>query len=241
MRPICLGLVVFIGLSNHSLAENSLLKTTIDVDIAGRSIATPLELTGDQQGNSFIVSAQADISDLSIHAAAALQDAINRKGDCEQRWSAWDTQAAVSGDALSVVSIIRVEQWLCKKVLGTEVKTKLGRETGRVEAHVTPLIADGRPQLKLAHFRIHDLGPVAKALGVESFVRRELEKEIDKINANPKLTEAPSVFGQSGYRYHQAEVRRGPDNRSYLAASIIGPNDALALAKLIAALSELIE
>lgn len=239
MHCICFSFTIFFGLLTPGMAETSLLKTIIDVNIAGRSIGAPLELSGDRQGSDFIVSASTEISALSAHAATALQDSINRKGDCEQRWRAWDTRVGVTGNALSVASTIRIEQWICKRVFNQEIKTKLGRETVRLEAHIVPVVEDGRPQLKLTHFRIHDLGSISRALGVEAYVRRELQKEIDRINASPKLAESSSMIGEFGYRYHLTEVRSGADKRSYIVVSIIGSNDALALARLISAIAEL--
>ena len=126
---------------------------------------------------------------------------------------------------------VRVEKWVCTRLLGKDVKKRLGRETATLHAAARPVVKDGRLQLEVTSFRIDDLGAISRAFGVEGRVRRELDKVVAELNANPAFQSLPTELSSAGFAYESVEL--SSDNGPSLKATIAGPNNAFVVLKLI--------
>lgn len=183
------------------------------------------------------ITAEAELSPVLPAATSALRSAISAfPGNCEHRLSLKSTDVSVPGETLEVRIGLRYELWVCRRVLGNEIKTKILRESGTLRGWLKPRVSNGRLQLKLQQFRVDGLGEVSKWLNVEDRIRREVEAAITKLNRDPKFADLPDTLRNAGFAYKSVALSN--DGMPKLAVAIAGPGGVLTLLRIWDALRE---
>lgn len=120
---------------------------------------------------------------------------------CRERWSASNGNAEIKGGLIQLSVNIKAEKWLCERVLGKEVSTRLFRESGVIKASMQFGIVKGRIHLSLEGFKIDGLGRLARDFGVEKVARKSLQQEVSRFNVDAEKTSLPKEIEDLGYAY----------------------------------------
>jgi hypothetical protein len=224
---------------NVQAEPRELFSTSAPVTLGGQTAAVPVQIfaeTIESVEPRLRIGARAVLDDLLAKAALFLEEEIRRRDrGCRERWSAWDGSAAVRDGALHGKVTARAEKWICEKVLGSELKTRVAEETATVHVALTPSIENGVLKVELSGFRVDDLSQLLRDFGLEGYLRASVEAELRKINADPAIMDLPAPLKEIGYAY-ESVVLRTADGIATADLTIMGPNDPVALLAAVAKL-----
>ena len=234
-------LILASGCGAVAAQQLTLFERSLNIQVFGERVPVLVKMSAAQptaSDKTLSIKVQAEVSKILALAGKKLVALIaaNHKG-CKERWSAWNGAVQTGAGKLDASVTVRVEKWACKRVLGNELKTRLARETATLHASAKPIVRGGHLQLQVTAFRIDGLGAISRTFGVEARVRRELDKVITELNANPAFQSLPPELSSLGFAYESVELVSG-GGRAYLHVAIDGPNDIATVLKLVAELAK---
>ena len=151
------------------------------------------------------------------------QIARNDKG-CRERWKAWEGKADTTDSAIYLEVSAKVEKWACERILDTDVKTIIARESGTLRGMFVPVIKNGSLQLLLRDFRIDGMGPIGKAFKVEEKLENSLKEKLNELNQELAENMLPKEMTDLGFQLDNVIIQ----DRS-LSFSVTGPNRLIEL------------
>ena len=204
-------------------------RNVADIKIFDASVAVPWWLSAETHptvSGALRISGVAEIGPVLDALEKGLVAELARQSDgCETRVKAYDPTARIKEDGrLAVAVTARYERWLCQKVLGRNLTTKLASETGRLRAEVAPEVISGRVQVRLMAFQIDGLSEISRMLNVEDSLRKDLQKAADDFNRDLAATALPHEVALEGFAYEHVAWSGAPEWR--LTATIAGPDSA---------------
>lgn len=226
------------SITSVTAQEISLFDQSLEIEIFDQQTLIDLQVSAaiSSTEDSLELKAEGEITiPLKLAARKLVEQVTAKNGDCEERWSAWDSSVFIAGDTLRASITVKVEKWLCKHVLGKELKTWLAQETATFHASIKPRVLNQQLKLEITDFQIDDLGSILRALNVEQHIARELEKIISEVNQNDSFRQLPSELSELGFGYNDIQLANNA-GRNYLRVSISGPNNVSSVLKLVAEL-----
>ncbi len=228
--PFVIALCVFCA---EAGAETSTLyQGPLPVKIKDRLVTVPVTLSGETTGadaDTLLLRAAAYTRDLSPILKEQLQIlADDNISACELRITVPETDVGAVGTELILSALVNAEAWVCTSFL----KTRLGSETARITASVTPQVRDGRLHLQPGTLSIDGIGDLIASIGGNQILQNLYFQAIERFNNDPELTSLPGKLADAGFSYQSAKVE--PAGTPTLTVAIAGPNDLVYLAKIIA-------
>lgn len=232
-----LGLVTLLlatwALSAPALSESATLyEGPLPVKIKDKSVALPVVLSGQtapDDDDKLLLNAAARTQDLAPVLKEQLQAlADDNISACELRIKVPEADVGANDQLLILAATVNAEVWVCTSFL----KTRLGSETARITAGVTPEIRDGRLYLEPGTLRIDGIGDLIASIGGDRVLQNLYFQAVDRFNEDPKLTALPEKLAGAGFAYQSVGVEASGVQR--LNVTIAGPNDLVNLAKIIA-------
>ncbi|WP_136659008.1 hypothetical protein [Nitratireductor sp. XY-223] len=210
----------------------TLYEGPLPVRIKDRLLTVPVAVSGEASANNG--------EEVLLHAAAATRDlspilreqlqvlADDNVSACELRITVLEADVGANGQTLILAATVGAEAWVCTSFL----KTRLGSETARIIAEVTPEIRDGRLHLQPGTLRIDGIGDLIASIGGDRVLQSLFFQAVDRFNNDPELTALPGKLADAGFAYQAVAVESAGVPR--LRVTIIGPNDLANLARIIA-------
>lgn len=228
-----LVLAASISLGSTSFASEvvTLFSGDVNTSLLDQPVKLPVVVSGladrIQGDDRLFVTVNSDLTYAFGPLGRFLEQQINSyDSGCRQRAKGENGRVRVENGRLHLSVNARIEKWLCEEFLGKEVKTRVARESGTVEATILPQITDGRIQLSLEHFSISGLSSFSRELGVEESVKRSMANAIDRFNSDLSKTSLPDPLTKIGFEYDTIAL-----DGSRLNVSIVGPNSQLQFTK----------
>src|SRR5580658_4854822 len=109
------------------------------------TIVTAGQLSGvsrDAGQTVFKLGLTADLSDLQVNLAPLLRSELDRSDPCGDRVAVQDATMVPAAPASLITVNLHVERWICAKVLGKPVTTKLIGGDGSIQLKLIPEITD---------------------------------------------------------------------------------------------------
>ncbi len=199
------------------------------VNLAGRPVVADIALHADMNAAARGVLRVALVTDVAKFVAQTEADLENwiasRQSDCGERWKAGQPLIDFPQGSIRFALDLEIEYWTCG-VDGKGEPARLARETGRVDVTLIPYVEEGKLQARLGEFTIDNRTGVSKYLPLEFIVRGALDREIGKLNQNPKFYRAPKPFVGLGYKYESMKGEKKPDGRFIITARYRASGDA---------------
>lgn len=123
-----------------------------------------------------------------------------KQNTCGERWSAGDPVIGFPQGAIRFALALQLEMWNCG-ITGNVQPARLAREGGTVDVVLDPYIDDGRLQARLGRFEITEQEGLSRFLPLAFIARRALDRELTKLNANPKFYRPPQPLHDEGFVY----------------------------------------
>ena len=218
----------------QALAQSEpLYQGPVPVRMNGKVVTIPITLyaeTAGENAESILLHAYTQSANLAPVMREQLQFLAEEKiNACEFRVSVPDANVAVIGSTLVTTALVNAEVWVC-----TILKTRLGGESARFVAGARPSVRDGRLHLEPVSFQVEGIGELVKSIGGDGVLQDLYVQAIARFNRDRRLTSVPRKLANAGFVYQAAEVGTFNGVPSTLRISIIGPNDLVALAKILA-------
>ncbi|MEX3008604.1 hypothetical protein [Hoeflea sp. TYP-13] len=210
-----------------------LFQGPVPVRLNGELTKIPVTLyaeTAGEQSESIVLHAYAKTEDLAPILRQQLQFLAEDKiSACELRIDVPETRVGVNGSLLVTTAIVSAEVWVC-----SILKTRLGGETAQIVAGAQPTVRNGRLHLEPGSLQIEGIGDLITSIGGDQVLQDLYIQAIDRFNRDRRLTSVPRKLANAGFTYQTAEVGTFNGEPSMLRVSIVGPNDLVSLAKILA-------
>jgi hypothetical protein len=187
------------------------------------------ELAGDDSEN-IVLHAYARAADLAPIMREQLQVMADKKiSACEFRIKVPETEIGVGGPSLIVTTSIRAEVWVC-----AVLKSRIGDETARIIASAQPTVRDGQLHFIADRVDVDGVSELATTVGGDQLLQDLYARAIERLNRSHRLTSLPEKLTDAGFAYQAVEVGTFNGEPSMVRVSIIGPNDLVGLARILA-------
>ena len=235
MRRRFLAMFVLFGFSLNAAAFE-LLNRDVATNIFEEDVMIPLVVSASESavdGDRFRIQGEANVTNiLPIMSRKIKALILDQNNGCKFRVSSTEPEVVVNGASVEVHVTSVAEVWLCTSFS----KKRIVKETGTIQAAITPGVRDGALTLGLSSFEVRDLSKISSMLGIEKHLKSEFLGMLDDFNRDPGLSQLPAVLQDNGFIYSNATLENTYRDRQTLTMEIEGPNDAVTLLKVIAAL-----
>ena len=205
----------------------------VPVRVNKKNLTIPVTLYAEPAGENaenIVLHAYAKAADLAPIMQAQLQQLAKKKiSACEFRITVPDTEIDVGGPSLIITTSINAEVWVC-----TLLKTRIGDETARIVASAQPTVRDGKLYFVADSVDIEGVSNLATSIGGDELLQDLYVGAIKRLNKSDRLTSLPKKLTEAGFAYQGVEVGTFHGEPSMVRVSIIGPNDLIGLAKILA-------
>ena len=205
----------------------------VPVRLNEKTMTIPVTLyaeTAGEDAENIVLHAYAKAADLAPIMREQLQALADKKiSACEFRITVPETEIGVGGTSLIVTTSIRAEVWVC-----AVLKSRVGDETVRIVASAQPTVKDGQLHFIADTVDIDGVSDLATTVGGDQLLQDLYVRAIKRLNKSRRLTSLPEKLTDAGFTYQAVEVGTFNGEPSMVRVSIIGPNDLVGLAKILA-------
>lgn len=209
----------------------------VPIKLNKKNLTIPVTLYAEPAGEdaeNIVLHAYAKAADLAPVMQAQLQQLAKRKiSACEFRITVPDTEIDVGGPFLIITTSINAEVWVC-----TLLKKRIGDETARIIASAQPTVRDGRLHFVADTVDINGVSELATSIGGDELLQDLYARAINRLNKSDRLTSLPDKLADAGFVYQAVDVGTFNGEPSMVRVSIIGPNDLIGLARILAGFEE---
>ena len=214
---------------------NPIYDGLVPVKVHKQQLTIPVRLYAEpaaEDADTLVLHAYAKAADLAPIMQAQLQRLASKKiSVCEFRVTVPDTQIDVGGPSLIITTSINAEVWVC-----TLLKKRIGDETARIVASAQPTVRDGKLHFVADSVDIDGVSDLATSVGGDALLQDLYARAIKRLNKSDRLISLPAKLSDAGFVYQAVEVGTFHGEPSMVRVSIIGPNDLVGLAKILAGL-----
>ena len=206
------------------------------VNLGGRPVIADIAYHTDRTAasqNDLRLVLTTDVTKFVDQTETDLQNWIAaRRQDCGERWSSGEPKIEFPPNAIGFSLSLELEYWTCGWN-GKSEPSLLTRETGSIEVTIIPVVIDGALQASLGELTVTEKSGVSKYLPLEFVLRRAVEQEINKLNANPKFYRAPKPLIDEGFSYQSIAATEDDDGNVVITAKYKAKGPAASLDRVV--------
>jgi hypothetical protein len=191
------------------------------VNLAGRPVVADIALHADIAAaarGALKIALTTDVTKFVDETENDLKAYIaGRTNECGERWTSSEPEIGFPSNSIRFRMELTVEYWQCGWN-GKGTPGRLTRDGGKVDVTLVPFVESGKLQARLGDLSIVVTEGLGKYLPLEFLIKRALDGELKKLNANPKFYRAPNPLYAELFRYEGIAAKVDADKRVLITA-----------------------